>query len=128
MKKCTFELNGQAMSNLTIGALSFPAFSGLGDNINRRISACVPNLGPIPPGDYFILNRESGGGFYPALTDTSQPDKVSNSISLLACPPCTYPAFPTPFPELRITNTPSTSAHTNRPQSNPGPKAAASPN
>ena len=61
MKKCTFELNGQAMSNLTIGALSSPAFSGLGDNINRRISACVPNLGPIPPGDYFILNRESGG-------------------------------------------------------------------
>src|SRR5690606_11995440 len=45
-------------------------------------------------------------------------------------PPYSHPAFPTPAPELRITNTPSTSAHTNNPQvsSKPGPKAAASPN
>src|SRR5690606_41927311 len=98
MKKCTFELNGQAMSSLTIGALSFPAFSGLGDNINRRISACIPDLGPIPPGDYFILNRESGGGFYPALTDTSQPDEVSSSIFLPACPTLRSPGFSCPCP------------------------------
>jgi|SRR5690554_3861628 len=61
MKKCTFELNGKAMSSFTIGASSFPAFSGLGNHINRRVSACVPSLGPIPPGEYFILDRESGG-------------------------------------------------------------------
>lgn len=61
MKKCTFELNNKPMSSFKIGASSFPAFSGLGQHVNRRISACVPNQGPIPPGEYFILNRESGG-------------------------------------------------------------------
>lgn len=44
-----------------MGATSFPAFSGIGEHVNRRISACVPNQGPIPPGEYFILDRESGG-------------------------------------------------------------------
>lgn len=61
MKECTFELNGQPMSSFKMGATSFSAYSGLGVHINRRISACMPNLGPIPPGEYFILDRESGG-------------------------------------------------------------------
>ena len=61
MKKCTFELNNKPMSSFKIGASSFPAFSGLGRHVNRRVSACVPNQGPIPPGEYFILDRESGG-------------------------------------------------------------------
>ena len=61
MKECTFELNGQPMSSFKIGASSFPAFSGLGEHINRRVSACIPSHGPIPPGEYFILDRESGG-------------------------------------------------------------------
>lgn len=61
MKECTFELNGTPMSRFKIGATSFPAFSGRGQHINRRVSACVPNQGPIPPGEYFILDRESGG-------------------------------------------------------------------
>jgi|SRR5690554_617069 len=61
MKKCTFELNNKPMSSFKIGASSFPAFSGLGQHVNRRVSACVPNQGPIPPGEYFILDRESGG-------------------------------------------------------------------
>lgn len=61
MKECTFELNGKPMSNFKVDSSSFPAFSGIGDHINRRISACVLNQGPIPPGEYFILNRESGG-------------------------------------------------------------------
>src|SRR5690606_1324386 len=53
-----------------------------------------------------------------------------HGLTARPAPPCSYPAFPTPAPELRITNTPSTSTHTNRAQvsSKPGPKAAASPN
>lgn len=44
-----------------MGASSFPAFSGLGDYANKRPLACSPNLGAIPPGMYYILDRPSGG-------------------------------------------------------------------
>lgn len=61
MNECVFELNDKSMSAFKVGASSFPAFSGIGDHINRRVSACILSQGPIPPGEYFILNRESGG-------------------------------------------------------------------
>jgi len=61
MINCTFELNGKPMSTFKCGATSFPAFSGLGKHINRRISACIPSEGPIPPGTYYIIDRQSGG-------------------------------------------------------------------
>lgn len=61
MKQCTFELNGKPMSSFKIGATSFSAFSGIGQHVNHRVSACVPSQGPIPPGEYFIVDRESGG-------------------------------------------------------------------
>lgn len=61
MIDCTFELNGKPMSKFKCGATSFSAFSGMGEHINRRISACIPNLGPIPPGTYYIFDRQSGG-------------------------------------------------------------------
>lgn len=61
MIECTFELNGKPMSTLKCGATSFPAFSGLGEHINCRISACIPNAGPIPPGEYYIIDRQFGG-------------------------------------------------------------------
>lgn len=61
MKECTFELNGKPMSVFKVGATSFPAFSGLGVHTNLRVSACFANQGPIPPGEYYILDRESGG-------------------------------------------------------------------
>lgn len=61
MRNCTFELNDKPMSSFNIGASSFPAFSGLKPHVNQRMSACIPSQGPIPPGKYFILNRESGG-------------------------------------------------------------------
>ena len=61
MRRCIFKLNGQPMSSFDIGAKSCPAFSGLGSHVNKRISACIPSRGPIPPGEYFILDRESGG-------------------------------------------------------------------
>lgn len=61
MRQCHFELNNQPMSSLRLGASQFPAFSGLGTHINQRQSACFRSQGPIPPGEYFVLDRESGG-------------------------------------------------------------------
>lgn len=61
MIDCTFDLNGKPMSSLKCGAMSFPAFSGLGVHANRREYACHAGLGPIPPGIYYIFDRQSGG-------------------------------------------------------------------
>lgn len=63
MINCTFELNNKAMSTFKCGATSFSAFSGLGKHVNSRLSACIPNQGPIPPGTYYIFDRQSGGLF-----------------------------------------------------------------
>lgn len=61
MYQCSFELNGKPMSKFTIGATSFPAFSGLGKYSNQFNYACSPSTGPIPPGKYYIIDRQSGG-------------------------------------------------------------------
>lgn len=61
MFQCSFELNGKPISKFVIGASSFPAFSGLGQHANTRAFACIPNKGPIPPGKYYIFDRQSGG-------------------------------------------------------------------
>ena len=58
---CTFELNGKPMSELRVGATRFAAFSGGGSGLNSRSSACSVNTGPIPPGRYYIFDRQSGG-------------------------------------------------------------------
>nr|CCA81982.1 hypothetical protein BDB_180022 [blood disease bacterium R229] len=50
MVDCTFELNGQPMSILKVGAATFSAFSGRNSHLNKRQSACLAELGPIPPG------------------------------------------------------------------------------
>lgn len=61
MHQCSFELNNQPMSNFKLGAMAVSAFSGLGTNVNKRAAACVAGVGPIPPGTYYIVDRESGG-------------------------------------------------------------------
>lgn len=61
MADCTFTLNGKPLSALKCGTREFPAFSGRGEHINRRQFACSYGTGPIPAGDYFIVDRESGG-------------------------------------------------------------------
>ncbi len=61
MKTWSFKLNGKPMSVFAGGVSAFPAFSGLGEHVNRRLSACLPSKGPIPPGSYYIFDRESGG-------------------------------------------------------------------
>ncbi|MBL1259565.1 MAG: DUF2778 domain-containing protein [Thiotrichaceae bacterium] len=65
MIDCTFELNDKPMSIFICGATSFPAFSGLDQHVNRWLSACIPDQGPIPPGTYYIFDRQSGGLFGP---------------------------------------------------------------
>lgn len=63
MYRCSFELNDKPLSAFKIGGHSFAAFSGLDPYVNRRLAACVANYGPIPPGTYYIVDRESGGFF-----------------------------------------------------------------
>lgn len=59
--QCTFTLNGQSMSELTCGNESFKAFSGLGESVNQASKASNADSGPIPPGRYYIFDRQSGG-------------------------------------------------------------------
>lgn len=61
MLRCSFELNGKPMSMVNVYARQFPAFSGLGAHANRREFACHAGVGPIPPGLYYIIDRQSGG-------------------------------------------------------------------
>ena len=61
MIDCRFELNNKPMSIFWCGATRFPAFSGLGNHVNSRTSACNANAGPIPPGQYYIFDRQVGG-------------------------------------------------------------------
>lgn len=61
VRQCTFLLNGEKMSLLNLGGLSFHAFSGLGVHVNQRSSSCVLNQGPIPVGSYYVTDRQSGG-------------------------------------------------------------------
>lgn len=57
MMDWTFEPNNKSMSALASGVLSFPAFSGLKPHVNQRASACLAGMGPIPLGEYHILDR-----------------------------------------------------------------------
>ena len=61
MIECRFELNGKPMSEFRCGSYKFPAFSGLGDYVNKRMAVCKEGVGAIPPGAYFIIDRQSGG-------------------------------------------------------------------
>jgi hypothetical protein len=72
MFHCSFILNnedlsdfvigqGAASRNKKLGGIRFPAYSGMGEHRNSRAAACVPDAGPIPPGRYFIFERETGG-------------------------------------------------------------------
>ena len=67
MVECTFKLNGKPLSTFEMSSLRFPAFSGLGEHKNRREFACAAGVGPIPPGAYYIVNRQSGGRLGPLL-------------------------------------------------------------
>lgn len=61
MIDCGFALNGKPMSTFKCGAMTYSAFSGLGPHANRREFSCYEGVGPIPPGTYYIFDRQSGG-------------------------------------------------------------------
>ncbi|HEY0844211.1 MAG TPA: DUF2778 domain-containing protein [Noviherbaspirillum sp.] len=49
------------MSELQCGTYKFPAFSGLGDYVNKRMAVCKEGGGAIPLAAYFIIDRQFGG-------------------------------------------------------------------
>ena len=61
----TFELNDKPMSAFKTGVISFPAFSGIDENKNKFMSVCMSAVGPIPPGTYYIFDRQTGGFLQP---------------------------------------------------------------
>ncbi|MCU2631782.1 DUF2778 domain-containing protein [Enterobacter hormaechei subsp. hoffmannii] len=62
--QCFFHLNGGTYATLSVpGVGFFPAFSGNGDATNRAESANIPDIGPLPPGRYYILLRGLGGWY-----------------------------------------------------------------
>lgn len=63
--RCEFTLNGQAMSKLMVRlsnrTIEVPAFSGTQPLSNQAKHMCVPDVGAIPKGNYYILDRQVGG-------------------------------------------------------------------
>lgn len=59
MIHCTFRLNGNTLSNLSCPGIGFfPAYSGnTGQHRNNPDSITVKNIGPLPPGKYYIVDR-----------------------------------------------------------------------
>lgn len=62
MIRCTFMLNGYGLSTLSVpGVGFFPAYSGnAGEHRNNPSSVAVKEVGPLPPGRYFIVDRPVG--------------------------------------------------------------------
>jgi hypothetical protein len=62
--KCTFTLNGKNTSQLMCeGIGQFEAYSGQMQGRNNPAMAATPEIGPIPKGTYFLVDRASGGMF-----------------------------------------------------------------
>ncbi len=68
MVNCTFILNGLPFTSFTYDGVRCTAFSGNGPHRNNPSSGNVPNNGSIPPGRYYIVDRQSGGTLGPILT------------------------------------------------------------
>lgn len=59
---CTFWLNSDVMSSFDCPGLGcMQAFSGTGTGRNRPDSVGIAELGPLPTGCYYIVDRQSGG-------------------------------------------------------------------
>jgi hypothetical protein len=62
--ECTFSLNNKPMSVLHCdGVGDFDAFSGNDAGKNNPDAVAIPDVGPLPPGRYYIVDRGSGGLF-----------------------------------------------------------------
>ena len=72
----TYELNSQPTSQLKCECGdTYQAFSGSGAGRNDPRQASNSNVGPIPPGVYYIVDRPTGGRVG-ALRDFFRPDKA----------------------------------------------------
>lgn len=67
MLNCTFHLNGGGFSTLSCPGIGFfPAYSGnKGQHRNNPDSVSIINVGPLPPGRYYIVQRPTGGPLNP---------------------------------------------------------------
>ena len=74
---CTFVLNKQPISSLVCGGMRYPAFDGLGRDVNDPAKASDADAGPIPPGRHDIVDRPVGGRF-PMIESTIH-DLISHS-------------------------------------------------
>src|ERR1700688_3097052 len=62
--QCTFRLNNKPMSVLHCdGVGDFDAFSGIDGVKNNPDAVSIPDVGPLPRGRYYIVDRGSGGLF-----------------------------------------------------------------
>ena len=60
--RCTFALNSQQTSVLSCpGVGLMTAFSGQKSGRDNPAAADKEDIGPIPPGTYYIIDRQSGG-------------------------------------------------------------------
>lgn len=72
----SFSLNSQSTSQLKCSCDDeYSAFSGSGSSRNNPGQAGNPNVGPIPPGVYYIVDRPTGGRLG-AVRDFFRPDKA----------------------------------------------------
>lgn len=61
MADCYFVLNNEQFSVFSYDGVRCRAFSGNGTDRNNPGSGAVAGNGPIPPGNYWIVDRQSGG-------------------------------------------------------------------
>jgi hypothetical protein len=70
--KCTFVLNKQTTSALTCeGTAPVSAFSGTDQGRDNPDDTAMENVGPLPKGTYYLVDRQSGGylGFFYDMWD-----------------------------------------------------------
>ena len=59
---CTFKLNNKTFSTLyCAGVGNFIAFSGTDAGRDNPAAVARKDIGPLPPGRYYIVDRQSGG-------------------------------------------------------------------
>ncbi|OLP48274.1 DUF2778 domain-containing protein [Allorhizobium taibaishanense] len=63
---CSFKLNGQSTSALICNGFgSVPAFSGMTPHKDDPGAVGLANVGPLPQGRYYIIDRQRGGRLGP---------------------------------------------------------------
>src|SRR5215469_16232937 len=61
---CVFTLNNKASSDLSCtGFGSIEAYSGKDKGRDNPGAVALEGVGPIPPGRYYIIDRQAGGRF-----------------------------------------------------------------